>query len=358
MTINERLGDEGAQVHAPRGHMSKEGAQPNAKRPDFCDTQSLALSLDRVCEPDDPQVRQMQARAAAVRGTAWERVNFLLDVVFVRTPDVLHILSIVDALLDYAGRCENPGGMRVQASSGMGKDALIRFLSRKYPPRPRGPRPLHPLVFVKFAKRLVPGDILRELLNQMNCAYQSYQSISELEDSLLTAMDVCGTRGVVFNEAQHILSAAKGAARLGARVAGETGDWLKTFIDKLKRPVFFFGVPGWDEAFLLDPQLGSRVPHRHEISTFKFDKTFMGVLRALDEAIPMPEPAGLTEKTLAHKLFLVSNRVWRPLIFLLRDAIISSTRRGSPRIELSDLSWAYHLQFGQKDNPFGPVPKR
>lgn len=358
MTVSEHTGDEVVLVHAPSGKASPERTPENARRRDFRDTQSLALPLDRICEPDDPQVRQMQARAAAVGGTEWERVNFLEKAVFVRTPDVIYVLSTVDTLLDYAGRCENPGGMRVHAPSGMGKDALIRFLSKKYPAQPLGPKPVYPLVSLKFAKRLAPGDILRALLNQMNCAYLGSQSIEHLEELLISAMDTCGTRGVIFNEAQHMLSAAKGAARHSARVAGETGDWLKLFIEKLKRPVFFFGVPGWDEAFVLDPQLGSRVPHRHEIPTFKFDETFMGVLRALDEAIPMPEPSRLTERTLAYKLFLASKGVWRPLINLMRDAIVCATRRGSPRIEISDLSWAYQLQFGQKDDPFSPVPKR
>lgn len=358
MTIDERLGGENMRAHTPSANTPNNGRLPNPKRPDFRDTQSLILPLDRVCTPDDPQVRQMRAREAAVRGTAQERANFLLYEIFVRTPDVSYILSVADELLNFAGLFQNPGGMRILAPSGMGKDALLRFFLRKYPPQPLGPKPLYPLVYVNFRGVLAAGDILRALLDQTNCAYQNYQSVKDLEDCLLDALDTCGTQGVIFNETQHMLSAAKGAERIGARVAGKTGDWLKGFLDRLKRAVFFLGVPGWDKAFQLDPQLGSRIPHRHEISAFQPDKDFTAVLWALDQAIPMPAPAGLANRDLAQKLFDVCKGTWRPLIFLLRDAIISATRRGSPRIEDCDLSWAYHLQFGLKGNPFGSPPKR
>lgn len=358
MTIEEHLGSEDIQVHATSSNVPKDKRLPSPKLPAFRDTQSLILPLDRVCTPEDPQVRQMLKREAAVKGTVQDRVDFLLYEVFVRTPDVSHILSVVDELLNFAGLFQNPGGIRILAPSGMGKDALLRFLLRKYPPQPLGPKPLYPLVYVNFREVLAAGDILRALLDQMNCAYQNYQSVKELEDCLLDAVDACGTQGVIFNEAHHMLSAAKGAGRIGARVAGKTGNWLKGFLDRLKRAVFFLGIPGWDEAFKLDTQLGSRIPHRYEISAFQPDKDFTAVLRALDEAIPMPAPAGLAERKLAQKIFAVCKGTWRPLTFLLRDAIISATRRGSPRIEDCDLSWAYHLQFGPKDNPFGSPPKQ
>jgi len=141
-----------------------------------------------------------------------------------------------------------------------------------------------------------------------------------------------------------MLSAAKGSQRTQARIAGEAGDWLKGFLDRIERPAIFFGVPGWDEVFDLDAQLGSRIPYRYVISPFAFDSTFIGILKVLDEGLPMPEPAGLAAKNLAQSLHQVTHGVWRPLIHLLRDAIVFATRRKSPRLEYSDLFWACQLQ--------------
>lgn len=355
MTIDERSGGEDMQVHAPSINApNNNGELPNPKHLDFRDTQSLILPLDRVCTPDDPQVRQMQTREAAVRGTWDDRANFLCKEVFVRTPDVTYILSTVAELLGFAGLFENPGGMRILAPSGMGKDALIRYLLRKYPHQPHGMQPRYPIIYVDFRHRLAPGDILRYLLDQMGCVYKNDDSVSDLEDTLIEAMDTCGTLGIIFNESQHAVSATKGNARVSARLAGESGDWLKKFLDKVKRAVFMFGTLGWDDVFEKESQLGSRISHHYEISPFQLDKVFFGVLKALDEAIPMPEPAGLANTVLANNLFSVSKGVWRPLIYLLRNAIISATRRGSPRIEECDLYYAYHILFGPRDNPFTP----
>ena len=344
MVAVKRIASFGAQASRNTGF----APQPR----DFRDTQSLELPIERVGEPDDPQAQLMRRREAAVHGTAEQRANFLLKEVYVQTPDVTHIVSTMEQLLGHAKLFSNPGGMRIIADSGMGKDALLRYLLKIYPPQPNAILPRYPLIYVDFRNRLAPGEIIKALLEQMQCAYKSYQSVRELEDSLLHAMDACGTQGIVFNEAHHMVSVNKGTRRISARIAGEAGDWLKGFIDRIKRPVFLLGIPGWDEVFDLDPQLGSRIPHRHEISPFLFDASFMGILQALDGAIPMPEPAGLAENTIAQSLYTASRNKWRHLIHLLRDAIIAATKRGSPRIERCDLSWAYRLQFGPKDNPF------
>lgn len=338
----------------PPTSRSRVGAEPTAAASpsrDFRDTQSLSLPLDRACPPDDPHARMMQLRESAVHGSFEQRVQFLLNDVFVKTPDVQHILWISDQLLELATLYPNPGGLRVVADSGMGKDAIIRFQLRCHPPQVIGRQPIYPLLHVRLTQRPHAGDVLKTLLNQMQCAYNS-RPLGDLKSICLDAMDSCQVKGVIFNEANHMASAAQSGARIGARLAGEFGDWMKEFIDDIKRPVFFFGVPGWDEVFDLGKQLGTRVPHHHEIHKFQYDPMFAGILKALDEAIPMPEPVGLNNPAMTQKLFVASRGIWRHLIHLLRDAMIVASKRRSPRIEESDLHWAYRLQFGPQSNPF------
>lgn len=358
MTIDENAGDSVLQAPTTRSRSPRGGRPSNLKQPDFRVTQSLALPFDRPCEPSDAQARLMQERDIAVKGTWQQRVHFLEKRVFVHTPDVSYVLSTIEELLPLAGLVANPGGMRIIAQSGMGKDALIRYLSEVYPPQPYGARPRFPILSVNFPHRLAPGEILRKLLDQTGCIYKASDSVSDLEDRLINTMDACQTQGLVFNEAQHLVSAAKGGSRVDARVAGESGDWLKLFLESIKRPAFMFGVPGWDSVFTAEKQLGTRIPHRYEISPLKLDKNFFGALKALDQAIPMPESAGLTDTVLAGKLHEVGTGVWRPLIQLLRHGIVFATLRGSPRIEEYDLSRAYGVIFGRVGNPFHLQPKR
>lgn len=358
MTTDGPAGGEVVPIRTPLGPRTKAGVSSNPKLPDFRDTQSLALPLEKTGEPIDANTRQKLEREAAIKGTWQQRVLFLEKRVFVRTPDVSYVLNTIEELLPLAGLVANPGGMRVIAQSGMGKDTLIRYLSEARPSQPHGARPRFPILFVDFPHRLAPGDILRKLLDQTGCIYKSSDSVFDLETRLLDTMDTCQTQGLIFNEAQHLVSAAKGGSRVDARVAGESGDWLKLFLERIKRPVFMFGVPGWDSVFTVEKQLATRIPHRYEILPLPYNKNFAGILQALDQAIPMPEPAGLTDPALAGKLHAVSTGIWRPLIQLLRHGIIFATHRGSPRIEECDLARAYGVVFGQIRNPFRLQLKR
>lgn len=331
------------------GSANRELTAPRSR--EFRDTQSLALPLDRVCGPEDPHVRIMRLRETAVRGTLAERTNFLLNEVCVQTPDVQHVLTTTDALLELSTVHTNPGGMLILADGGMGKDALIRFLSRRYPPHMDSREPRYPLLTVRLQAQPHAGGVLKALLDQMQCVYRG-SSLSDMKHSVLMAMDSCENRGVIFNEAHQMVSAARGGNRATVRLLGEFGDWLKEFADDIRRPLLLFGIPGWEEAFLRDGQFETRISHCHRIREFDDGGVFLGILKALDEAIPMPQPAGLAKRDLADKLFVASRRKWRHLIFLLRDAVVAATKRGSPRIEEMDLHWAYCLRCGTEGNPF------
>ena len=329
-----------------------------AVRQDFRDTQSLDLEFNGSLEPEDPLRRRQREREAAIRGTPQDRVDFLLKKVFIFTPDFQYAVSAVEQLLSHAGIFPNAGGMRIIAAGGKGKDAIVRYFLEKYSPRRLGNTYVCPILHVNFRERTATSDILKNLLQQLQCVHKISHHISDLEDNLLEAMSACQTLGFFFNETQHLVYVKQHGKRSAARLAGGSGDWLKGFLDKAKRPGIFLGVPGWDEAFEADQQLKTRVPHRYEFSKIGFDAVYIAMLRALDAAIAMPEPAGLDEKTLAWDIYQVTEvdaeANWRQLIFLLSGAIFSASQAGVPRIERPDLSWSCQFYFGARKNPFGP----
>lgn len=318
---------------------------------DFRNQSNGELTLTSPFAP--PPLDAHAARAKALAGSPEQRAAFLESEVFILTPDFCHVIDVIERMVGRRTAFVNAGGMRIVASSGMGKDTIIRYLERKYRPSWSGGRLLSPLLSVHFTQRPSPGDILKHFLDQLGAAHRNARSIKELQDDLVAAMDACGTLGLIFNEAQHLLYSSSASARVRGRLAGETGDWLKRFLDTARRPAFFFGIPGWDQLFELDAQLGSRIPHRHEILEFGFDSKFIGILKALDLAIPMPEPAGLDEPALAAVLHEVTKGKWRLLIHVLKEAIISASTAGATRIERQDLSAAYQMTFGLMINPFG-----
>lgn len=167
----------------------------------------------------------------------------------------------------------------------------------------------------------------------------------------MEAIKECQTEAIIFNEAQHMLPVAR-KSRSELRLSGKAGDWLKGFIDRIPIPGFFFGVPGWDDIFDQDRQLGTRIPYHYDLKV-PDEATFLAILQALDEAIPMPEPAGLATPALAGPILEVTKANWRLLIKLLCGALVSAATAGAKKIQKQDLSYSYSLNFGANGNPFG-----
>lgn len=322
---------------------------------EFQATQSMELPLDDACTrvASDAKSRQGELREIALRGSPRQKVEFLSREVFVPTPDFVYVTDTAKQFMRHARLVENPGGMRIRGGGGSGKDAIIRYLIKQHPSHQSEMIRICPLLSVTFGSHLAPTEILGELLMQLGSAYRTYQSIRSLEEILHDALEACQTKGIIFNEAQHLLKVGRAVKRNEARLSGRGGDWLKGFLDKTPLPVFFFGISGWDEVFELDGQLRTRIPNRSELSV-PDDKTFLGILQALDEAIPLPEPAGLVSSELAEAILKITNANWRLLIMLLRAALFSAATSGAKKIGRQDLSYAYALNFGDKNNPFGP----
>jgi hypothetical protein len=325
---------------------------------DYRDTQSHSLAFERPDKTVDPVVRLLEARAVAIQGNGYVRAQFLEQEIIIYTPDVIHVSETIDTLLPRARQILNPGGMRIQGAGGTGKDTVIRIFQRKYPPYHTDGTFCTPILVVTFDARLSQSAILQDLLGQAQGLYNRSASIKNLEDCLLEAIVSRYTMAIAFNESQHILPVSDPRKRTQSRQAGATGDWFKRFLDKIRIPVFMFGTPGWDDVFELDPQLATRLTHRFMFSELKSDATFVGVLQALDEAIPMPEPAGLGKREMADPIYRVCCGNWRRLTTLLKEAIILATESGSVRIEREHLRRAYRIQFGLEGNPFGPLTRK
>lgn len=302
--------------------------------------------------PAKRQVKLEQVRAfLASEGSASDRVKFLQNEIFVHTADVIYVINTIETLLERALTVASPGGLRLVAGGGMGKDALLQYFIKKYPPESVGSTFTCPIIHATLGPRVAPVDVIRQFLVQLKCAFKKSWTLTELEEHLFAAMDACETRGIFINEAGHLVPVGTRARHI-SRLAGLGGDWLKGFIDRNRRPFVLMGVVGWDGAFEQDPQLRTRIPHRYEIREFALDATFIGVLRALDVAIPMRDPAGLDQMPRAQQLHVASRGNWRLLSNLLADAITHASQRGSPKIEDCDLHAAYRLRLGTTNNPF------
>lgn len=321
-----------------------------ARGQEFRATQSMELSFGDLETSRAPQERRAELREAALRGTPKEKAEFLRNDVFIPTADFVYVTDNINGHIRHAKLSGSPGGMRVRGHGGSGKDAIIRYLIKQRTGTSDGQQRTCPILKVDFGSYLAPIEILGSMHAQLGSAYKKYQGIGELQELLFLALEECHTEAIIFNEAQHMLPTSK--SRAGVRLSGKAGDWLKGFIDKLPLPVFFFGIPGWDVVFEHDQQLGTRIPNHFDLK-IPDQVMSLGILQALDEAIPMPEPAGLSTPALAGPILEITNSNWRLLIKLLGAALVSAAHARARRIMKQDLSYSYTLHFGSDGNPFG-----
>lgn len=332
---------------------AQQSGHRTARGQEFRATQSMELPLGGTRLSPTPEERRAELREAALHGTSREKIAFLTNEVFVPTADFIYVTETIDGLVRQASLCGIPGGMRVCGPGGSGKDAIIRYIEKQRPRILGGQQRICPILRVDFGGYLAPTDILGSMHAQLGSAYKKYQTISDLEDLLFRALKECHTEAIIFNEAQHMLRVASSKSRSELRLSGQAGDWLKRFFDKLLVPLFFFGVSGWDAVFDKDGQLGTRIPNHHDLEVP--DKaTSLGILQALDEAIPMPESAGLATPLLANPILQTTRSNWRLVIKLLGGALVSAAEAGADKIQKQDLSYSYAINFGKDGNPFGP----
>lgn len=323
-----------------------------ARGQEFQATQSLELPLGDPWASQSLEDRQARLQQTALRGTPRQKGDFLENEVFISTFDFGHVTDTLDGQMRHAKLFGSKGGLRVAGEGGSGKDAIIRYCMKRRPSYQVGSNKICPLISVTLGGYLAPTEILGSLHTQLGSAHKAYQGIKSLEELLLEALSACQTEGIIFNEAQHMLRVSRPKSRSELRISGREGDWLKGFIDRLPIPQFFFGVPGWDDIFNHDRQLGTRIPNRYDL-TVPNEATFLGILQALDEAIPMPEPAGLVAPRFAEPILKITKANWRLIIKLLRPALESAAYADAERIQTQDLSYSYFLNFGAEGNPFG-----
>ncbi|MGX8883982.1 hypothetical protein ACWWD9_12310 [Methylovorus sp. SPW-M1] len=138
------------------------------------------------------------------------------------------------------------------------------------------------------------------------------------------------------------------------RFGGPIGDFLKRLYDQSSVAFIFSGTEGLNEYLEVDSQASTRWPGMLKLKPFDYDDHFIGVLRALDEAIPMAHPSGLDSPELSEKMFKSCMGNFRLLKTILCKAVKYASINSHVSIQLEHLHQAHEWTFAQAKNPFLP----
>ncbi|WP_322880628.1 TniB family NTP-binding protein [Pandoraea sputorum] len=262
-------------------------------------------------------------------------------------------LDFAEHLIRRSERTSCPGGLWVIGDGGVGKSFIIDALHTRHAPVETPLARYCPVLRLRFASRPAESEIILGLLLQLgqDPATLHYQRNADLEQYLLDALPVCQTLAILFDEANHLWLNVQ-AKRTADRLGGRLGDFLKRFYDKSGLAFIFAGTNGLQNILEGDSQASTRWSGVLRLSPFAYDESFIGVLAALDEAMPMREPSGLATEALAHRLFEASNGNFRLLKNLLSEAVFLAAVDDAPSVSQAHLARAHFMTFCSDASPF------
>lgn len=264
-------------------------------------------------------------------------------------------LDFAENLIRRSERTSCPGGQWIIGEGGVGKSFIIDALYARHPPV-ETPLARHcPVLRLHFASRPAESEILLALLLQLgqDPATLHYHRNADLEKLLLDALPTCQTLAILFDEAGHLWLNVQ-AKRIADRFGGRLGDFLKRFYDQSGLAFIFAGTDGLQQIVDKDTQANTRWSGVLHLSPFAFDERFIGLLAALDQAMPMHEPAGLATEALAPLMFQATKGNFRLLKRLLAEAVYLAATDSAPCITRAHLARAHFMIFCSDTSPFDP----
>jgi hypothetical protein len=305
-------------------------------------------SLADKLPPPDPA--EMRCRLIEL-GSPAEKAEFTKQTA-INVPKLLLAKDYTSALFDRVGATRSPGGLWLFGEGGTGKTFIFESLIKANRPSDSLVRRTVPLLYLPLAGRPAIRDMLIGLFVQLGQHPEAFGRITNdaLERDLLEALVVCGTKGVLIDEAHHIYLSA--TTRRVDRYGGVLGDFIKRFYDRSEIAFVFAGSAGLEAAYENDRQLSTRWSGRIHLHPFRYDDEFIAVLNALDELVPLPERCGFGSGALPEQLFEACAGSFRTLKALVSSAVYIAAGEDAHRIHKRHLQRAYFLTFCKTDGPF------
>ncbi|WP_334108638.1 TniB family NTP-binding protein [Methylobacillus sp.] len=292
------------------------------------------------------------SRLQALDGTPAQKADFVRQVK-VNVEGFNQARKFIDALLARAKHTRKPGGLWILGSGGVGKSFILDDIYHRYPPKETQSTRHTPVLSLSFEGTPVWSTILLSLILQLgqDPDLLHYRKNDDLRDYLVDALPECGTVAIMFDEAQHLWLNTK-AKRVQDRMGGALGDAIKRLYDDLQVAFIFTGTPGLIKVYEDDAQAKTRWSGLLQLQEFVFDNRFIGLLKALEEAIPLEGQSQLTDENTAFKLYQASKGNFRLLKDLLAEAVFLAANSNSLSISTRHLANAFFNRFCAVENPF------
>lgn len=318
---------------------------------------SLLADLEVQEQRPEPTPRQM--RDAALAGTPDDRAEFT-RAVSIDVEGYKQALDHMECLLEKATKTRFPGGLWITGKGGEGKSFILDSFLRRHPPIDATKQPGCDVLRLSFKRRPSEDQFFHAILRALGESFATVKRHAfatgdmPLDGYVRLVLRYFETKVILFDEAHHLLlNVSATTKRTEDRAAGQIGETLKGLYDETGIAFVFAGTPGLRNLVEAESQTYTRWPGMCHLRPFEFDSRFIGLLRTLDEALPMRERSGLFMEPLSRKIFDSCRGNFRLLKNFLADAVRLAAMEGASQLSERHLARAFFMSFCDAPNPFG-----
>ncbi len=234
----------------------------------------------------------------------------------------------------------------ILGASGIGKTSVVDHYCRLHPPQETETATRQPVLKVTLQPDARPKGIAADLLLALGDPAWSSGTVQTLTNRAVCLLRQCGVELIVMDEFHHLFDADR------AKVMTKASQWLKVLIVNTGIPVVVCGMPE-AEYVLSAEHTERRFKERLSLHCFTWRtpqgrREFTGMLKKLDETLPLAKTSGLAERETAGRLYLACRGVPDYLMTLLRGAVTEAVERGSECLELEDLARVFEQKLAQQ----------
>jgi hypothetical protein len=265
--------------------------------------------------------------------------------------------------VDLLARCHldsrqsrEPNCGAILGASGVGKTSVVDHYLRQHPPEETDTCTRQPVLKVTLQPNASPKGIAADLLLALGDPAWCRGTVQTLTSRAVKLLEHCGVELIVLDEFHHLFDIDQ------AKVMTKASQWLKVLIVNTRIPVVVCGMPE-AEYVLSAEHTERRFKHRMALHCFTWRtaqgrREFCGMLKKLDDTLPLTESSNLASAETAARCYLACRGVPDYLMTLIRGGLAEAVQQGNECIEVEDLARVYEQCLAQQrvlteqSNPF------
>ncbi|MCA9124750.1 MAG: TniB family NTP-binding protein [Planctomycetaceae bacterium] len=244
----------------------------------------------------------------------------------------------------------------ILGASGVGKTSVVDHYARLHPREETETATRQPVLRVTLQPDATPKGIAADILLALEDPAWCNGTVQTLTNRAVKLLKRCDVQLIVLDEFHHLFDLDR------LKVMTKAAQWLKVLIVNTRIPIVVCGMPE-AEHVLRAEHTERRFKERLTLHCFDWRtnlgrREFCGMLKKLDDSLPLAQASGLAEQDLAGRFYLGSRGVPDYLMTLIRGGLAEALMRGNERIEQADLARVYETKLsqqrvlGEQTNPF------